>query len=298
MRKNYNSYKLTSSGKKKVENFLMACDIKKKTGKASNNDILPTMEDILNNITIENVDKEDGLLYNWNGTVQLKLKPTEDFYKEPEQDKWGLRISWDDMPSKLVKIRRAADIAEHDGKPTYLLSKAKDKENRKFLKSCNPIDADWKNILKEREWSVFYKDQNYLKDNFPDTFYILRKILLSFAGEDTCFNMGYDGIEDCKRLIKDGQFWLGKSAKLMKGEVGRCHSNSAQLYYANRNNFDVRICTGYALSDDGMWREHSWVIYHKDRSNQIIETTKKRVCYFGWVLTPEECETAVEEWIW
>lgn len=34
----------------------------------------------------------------------------------------------------------------------------------------------------------------------------------------------------------------------------------------------------------------SWIIWHKARSNQIIETTVPRILYFGFVMTTEMCE--------
>ena len=49
-----------------------------------------------------------------------------------------------------------------------------------------------------------------------------------------------------------------------------------------------RVCTGYALSDDGMWRQHSWCIDKRPRTTKIIETTEPRVLYFGYVLNDEE----------
>ena len=55
--------------------------------------------------------------------------------------------------------------------------------------------------------------------------------------------------------------------------------------------------TGYALSDDGMWRQHSWCIcdageeYIED--SIIIETTEKRLAYFGFIMDEEESEEFV-----
>lgn len=54
------------------------------------------------------------------------------------------------------------------------------------------------------------------------------------------------------------------------------------------------IATGYALSEDGLWRCHSWVVQPMARTVRVWETTVKRVAYFGVVLTSEECEDFVE----
>ena len=40
--------------------------------------------------------------------------------------------------------------------------------------------------------------------------------------------------------------------------------------------------TGYALSDDGLWRQHSWGLLTDDR---VVETTVARLRYFGAILT-------------
>lgn len=58
-----------------------------------------------------------------------------------------------------------------------------------------------------------------------------------------------------------------------------CHENVAKMHRRNPQRF--AICTGYALSNDSIWRPHSWVLDKKNR--RIIETTEKRVTYYGFV---------------
>jgi hypothetical protein len=48
----------------------------------------------------------------------------------------------------------------------------------------------------------------------------------------------------------------------------------------------MKITTGWALSDDGLWRQHSWIL----RGKTVIETTETRVRYFGVTLTDAEAE--------
>jgi hypothetical protein len=55
-----------------------------------------------------------------------------------------------------------------------------------------------------------------------------------------------------------------------------CHWNSAHLWTSRRNSI-VGIGTGYALSEDGLWRQHSWAL----TSIGILETTEPRHTYFG-----------------
>jgi hypothetical protein len=63
--------------------------------------------------------------------------------------------------------------------------------------------------------------------------------------------------------------------------------HSAMKHLLNHGTYGVM--TGYALSPDGMWRQHSWV-YDKQR-DVIIETTVKRVGYFGVLLNDLEALT-------
>jgi hypothetical protein len=58
-----------------------------------------------------------------------------------------------------------------------------------------------------------------------------------------------------------------------------CHRNVAKIWKARKHGI-VAIASGYALSSDDLWWEHSWGI----RREGILETTTKRVKYFGLVL--------------
>ena len=50
--------------------------------------------------------------------------------------------------------------------------------------------------------------------------------------------------------------------------------------------------TGYALSESGIWHQHSWLM-NKDK---IIETTVNRSKYFGYILSPLESEIFVSQY--
>lgn len=115
---------------------------------------------------------------------------------------------------------------------------------------------------------------------------ILREKLLSFGGDDACI---IEPEEDMDNILKYGQFWFGKSAIMKKGRPNQCHANSCYLWGAGDNPKKTRICTGYALSKDGLWRQHSWLVLFKPNSNTIIETTSKRLAYFGFIMDEEIC---------
>lgn len=146
----------------------------------------------------------------------------------------------------------------------------------------NPMNDEWKKRRQEMRKKT--------EKDFPKGMFELRNLLLSFGGEDVCF-IGIE--EDLNDILAYGQFWFGKNAKMMKGYMSKCHANSAALWQNNKEK--TRICTGYALSDDGMWRQHSWVLQFKERSNQIIETTTKRIGYFGFCMNTERCERFANE---
>ena len=61
-----------------------------------------------------------------------------------------------------------------------------------------------------------------------------------------------------------------------------CHHNVARLWLRRRRTLTA-VCTGYSLSDDGLWRQHSWGACH----GSIIETTILRQKYFGVMLQGE-----------
>lgn len=92
--------------------------------------------------------------------------------------------------------------------------------------------------------------------------------------------------QDLDKIITRGQLWYGDRVDMMKGERGQCHRNTCYLWDANKER--VLIATGYALSEDGMWRQHSWGIHVRPRVNRIVETTVKRIAYFGFVMNLEE----------
>lgn len=117
----------------------------------------------------------------------------------------------------------------------------------------------------------------------------LEKILQSFAPNSIMQYREYD-IYDLKRMIKDGHFLYGDRAKVIAGPPGQCHRNSSELWKLNYKNFNVHIETGYALSKDGMWYQHSWlVLFNKKNQIEVIETTPlRRIAYYGFQMTHKE----------
>lgn len=131
-------------------------------------------------------------------------------------------------------------------------------------------------------WLKRARDQGFTAKKGNIEHVPLKKILLEIGGWGVCIN----GLEpDLDKIVSRGVRFPAKSV-MMKGEPCQCHSNSALCWESNKER--CRICTGYALSRDGMWRQHSWVLdLHREI---VVETTEKRVAYWGFVLDEDECE--------
>ncbi|MEU7909030.1 hypothetical protein [Actinoplanes sp. NPDC049118] len=67
--------------------------------------------------------------------------------------------------------------------------------------------------------------------------------------------------------------------RLADGDVGECHGNVAALWIDGAL---ASIGTGYALSEDQLWRQHSWGV---DTDGALVETTEERRAYVGIVLS-------------
>lgn len=93
-----------------------------------------------------------------------------------------------------------------------------------------------------------------------------------------------EGNSDSKEAIES----VKNIFKACRGQPSQCHANSAYLWDANRGH--CSIATGYALSEDGLWRCHSWVVQPRSRTMRVWETTVKRVAYFGFVMNDTECQ--------
>ena len=111
----------------------------------------------------------------------------------------------------------------------------------------------------------------------------LEKMLLAFGG-NTAYIDNSD--PDFDNYFLRGLFIDRPSDIIVQGEMCQCHKNSIMLWKTHKKKY--KMMTGYALSEKGTWHQHSWLI---DENNRIIETTEKRVKYFGYVLNSLESET-------
>jgi hypothetical protein len=84
--------------------------------------------------------------------------------------------------------------------------------------------------------------------------------------------------EDMQLILDEGRTWTPRQKDILtaKGRRSRCHDNALMLAAPNPH---LQVWTGYALSNDGIWRSHSWCV--NPGSWTIVETTNKRVAYHG-----------------
>ena len=151
-------------------------------------------------------------------------------------------------------------------------------------------DAAWDSRIQSNWW---YDEQTISKELAERSFMSARllelhKKLLSFGGYRTCLPVVEDDLDN---ILDRGQLWLGANPIMMLGQPSQCHRNSAACWEANRNK--TILCTGYALSEDGMWRQHSWLVNYK--AQRIVETTVERVAYFGFAMTRNEAQAFADD---
>lgn len=112
----------------------------------------------------------------------------------------------------------------------------------------NPMNEDWKTRLTK---SQIYNTSSGFDAQTLKAMKELHDKILTFGGDEVCMTQ-FD--EDTPKILERGQFFYG-SSYMRKGQACQCHYNSARLWYENKDR--CFIATGYALSEDGLWRCHS-----------------------------------------
>ena len=151
-----------------------------------------------------------------------------------------------------------------------------------------PSDELWMKLSETHSYgplSPHPQQEKAIKETVPVPLFPLEQKLLTLGGQ----RMVYRHEPDLASLLSRGEAFDGP-AELIPGESRQCHSNVAQLWHENKKTF--AIVTGYALSKDGLWRQHSWLLRKKPEIGQyrVLETTIRREKYFGFVLTDSEAE--------
>jgi hypothetical protein len=135
-----------------------------------------------------------------------------------------------------------------------------------------PLEPEREAMLRERNRCAFEADPRLEA---------LERRLLDLGGLMPVF---YRSDPDIGRLLERGRYFPGSRARMCRGGDSACHGNAGLLFVESRG--AVRIATGYALSDDGLWRQHSWGLTAEDWS--VVETTLPRIRYYGFALSDAE----------
>jgi len=118
--------------------------------------------------------------------------------------------------------------------------------------------------------------------------------LLSFGGDSV--NKVYE--EDLDNLINYGVLYdTSTEYELVKMEPSNCHKNVVTFYSnfikdSNNSYDELSIVTGWALSSDGIWYQHSWLYFNYD--DVIIETTEPRLLYYGTILKYTDLDNFID----
>lgn len=105
---------------------------------------------------------------------------------------------------------------------------------------------------------------------------LLRRLLLGLGGIHLVAPTSPD--PTLPLMIDAGFVMAGPVVRRTMGK-SQAHRNVAEIWAKKKHEL-VGIGTGYALSADGLWREHTWGL----RREGILETTAPRVKYFGNLL--------------
>jgi hypothetical protein len=110
----------------------------------------------------------------------------------------------------------------------------------------------------------------------------LKLLLLRFGGDFIVAPNKLD--QDVPRLLKYG-FLMNGPITFDEMKSSMCHQNVAAVWKFQRPRI-VSIATGYALSEDGLWRQHSWGVLREG----LLETTAGRMRYFGISLSSSKAD--------
>lgn len=101
------------------------------------------------------------------------------------------------------------------------------------------------------------------------------RTLLSYEGSLVVPPRGPES--DLDELLTNSSAF-GPAVRFVQADAGECHRNVAELWI---DGAIESIGTGYALSADKLWRQHSWGV---DPDGVLVETTDDRCAYVGIVL--------------
>lgn len=120
-----------------------------------------------------------------------------------------------------------------------------------------------------------------------DTVSPIARALIAFGGASALTRTPFGGLSEreARDLAEHGQLWPASGLRMAPGTVSRCHDNACQLWAARQD--ALILATGFCLDADGLWRQHSWCIDVSGDKPGVVETTSRRLLYFGVALDAE-----------
>ncbi len=112
---------------------------------------------------------------------------------------------------------------------------------------------------------------------------LLKNKLLEYGGLKVAIPSSED---DAYALLKRGIHKVSnvKNTKKISGKRGASHANVSEWWIHNKER--ITIMTGYALSEKGVWVQHSWC--YDNKLKIMLETCQRKTNYFGIVLSFQE----------
>ena len=88
-------------------------------------------------------------------------------------------------------------------------------------------------------------------------------------------------------VLDRGSLFSGRQVRV-RGTPNECHANAGELWMQHEG--AISLCTGYALTKEGIWLQHSWCVTTVDHEKRLIlETTEVDwEKHFGCVLDEQE----------
>jgi hypothetical protein len=107
----------------------------------------------------------------------------------------------------------------------------------------------------------------------------LEKRLFGIGGDRVAFRPE----PDLATLLAHGNAYR-PDRRVFESMSNSCHENASELWV--RDYPDTDIVTGWALSDDGSWRQHTWGF--RPEGDTWVETTDPRISGYGIALVGQE----------
>jgi hypothetical protein len=176
-------------------------------------------------------------------------------------------------PYRQATREPARSKAREHARPDVAMTVAPRRRAQRLRRSFPPLEPEREAILRERNRAAFEYDPCRAE---------LERRLLDLGGTLALLFLPDSHVGE---LLDRGRYFPGARALMQLGEPSACHANSAMMFVRSKG--AVWIASGYALSADGLWRQHSWGVDADD--GRVLETTDRRVRYFGILLN--DCET-------